>query len=43
MKHGVFCTDTKANKVKSVEEAGLAKLIEDMISEAAEVDKIFSV
>ena len=42
MKNGVFCTDTKAGQVKSVEKAGLTKLIEDMIVEATEVDKLFS-
>ena len=42
MKNGVFCTDTKAGQVKSVEKAGLTKIIEDMIIEATEVDKIFS-
>ena len=41
MKHGVFCTDTKAGQVESLEKAGLTKVIEDMIVEATEVDKIF--
>ena len=38
LKHGVFCTDTQAVKVKSVEKAGLTKVIEDMIIEATGVD-----
>lgn len=42
LKHGVFCTDTKAGQVKSVEKAGLTKVIEDMIVEATEVDNMFS-
>lgn len=42
LKHGVFCTDTKAGQVKSVEEAGLTKVIEDMIIEATEVDQMLS-
>ncbi len=42
LKHGVFCTDTKAGQVKSVEKAGLTKVIEDMMIEATEVDKLFS-
>lgn len=41
MKHGVFCTDTKVEKVKSVEQAGLTKVIEDMIIEATQVDNMF--
>lgn len=41
MKHGVFCTDTNAAKVKSVEKVGLTKVIEDMIIEATQVDKMF--
>ena len=41
LKHGVFCTDTKPVQVKSVQEAGLTKIIEDMIVEATEVDKMF--
>lgn len=41
LKHGVFCTDTKPDKVKSVEKAGLTKVIEDMIIEATEVDSMF--
>ena len=41
LKHGLFCTDTKAGQVKSLEEAGLTKVIEDMIVEATEVDKMF--
>ena len=41
MKNGVFCTDTKPGQVKSVEEAGLTKVIADMIVESTEVDKIF--
>ena len=41
MKYGVFCTDAKPDRVKSIERAGLTKLIEDMIIEAIEVDKIF--
>ena len=42
LKHGLFCTDTKAGQVKSVEKAGFGKIIEDMIVEATEVDRIFS-
>lgn len=42
LKHGVFCTDTKVGQVKSVEKAGLTKVIEDMIIEATEVDNMFS-
>lgn len=41
LKHGVFCTNTNAHKVISVERARLTKVIEDMIVEAAEVDKLF--
>lgn len=41
LKHGVFCTDANAKKVKSVEKAGLTNVIEDMIIEATEVDKMF--
>ena len=41
LKHGLFCTDTKAGQVKSLEEAGLTKIIEDMILEATEVDRTF--
>lgn len=41
LKHGVFCTDTKAEKVKSLEKAGLTKVIENMIIEATEVDNMF--
>ena len=41
LKHGLFCTDTKAGQVKSLEKAGLTKVIEDMIVEATEVDKMF--
>ena len=41
MKHGIFCTDTKAGQVKSLEKAGLTKVIEDLVVEATEVDKIF--
>ena len=41
LKHGLFCTDTKAGQVKSLEEVGLTKVIEDMIAEATEVDKMF--
>lgn len=41
LKHGVFCTDIQADKVKSVEKAGLTKVIEDMIIEATEVDNMF--
>ncbi|CAF9927652.1 hypothetical protein IMSHALPRED_007265 [Imshaugia aleurites] len=41
LKNALFCTDTSAKKVKSVEKAGLAQVIEDMIVEATEVDKMF--
>ena len=41
MKHGIFCTDTEPEKVKSVEGAGLTKVIRDMINEATEVDRVF--
>lgn len=42
MKHGVFCTDVKVEKLKSVAGAGLTQTIGDMIIEATEVDKMFS-
>ena len=42
LKYGVFCTDTNGKNVKSSEKAGLTKVIEDMIIEATEVDKIFA-
>ena len=41
LKNALFCTDTNAAKVKSVEEAGLTKVIDDMIVEATEVDRMF--
>ena len=41
LKHGLCCTDTKAGQVKSLEKTGLTKVIEDMIVEATEIDKMF--
>ena len=40
LKHGLFCTDTEAGQVNSLE-AGLTKVIVDEIVEATEVDKTF--
>lgn len=42
LKHGLFCTDTKPEQVKSIEKAGLTKDIEAMIVEATAVDNLFS-
>lgn len=41
MKRGLFCTDTKSERVKSMEGAGLTQLVENITVEARKVDEHF--